>query len=403
MVALFPGAHIIASFGFARPGVRFKLAILNVLAKSPGGRAGFDEVRRGVRVIIASGDQSEQLKRFSEFGDIDIFQSGLVLRDDAGLEITDAGLSLLHSLGSSSESSLEFSSAPAPQPLDDHLSMEERLEAFDLELGMPGDDAQDGDYNHHQLAQDEESRTVTIEAPDPSSKIGAFDLPAGANSKSHRWGRKSFELAGLIAFIAAKQQSIFDIVRRYLAQRAWRASNGKNERLVRNTGGAAFAVLSLVLVIACVVAAIAFGQIQSLKSDVAALRRELLPVKERVTKLEQIEKAKPDLDEAEETQTRADAEKNKSGGEIHPVQSALNLSREEIQLIRDYIKPAPAAGTAAPAINVGDTVVGIMIPLPSQLTEKIPKLLGGKFTTRNGAIIIAKRDSRQADAVLAPN
>jgi hypothetical protein len=44
-----------------------------------------------------------------------------------------------------------------------------------------------------------------------------------------------------------------------------------------------------------------------------------------------------------------------------------------------------------------------MIPLPSQLTDKVPKLVGGKFTTRNGVIIIVKRDSRQADAVLAPN
>ena len=282
--------------------MRFKLAILNVLAKSPGGRATFDEVRRGVRVIIASGDQREQLKRFSEFGDIDIFQSGLVLRDDAGLEITDAGLSLLHSLGSSSEPSLEFSSAPALQPLDDLSDTDERLKTFDLELAMPGNDA-----------QDDERRTIEIETPDPTSKIGAFDLPASTNSKSRDRDRKSFGLASLAAVIAAKQKSILDIARRYLAQRDWHASNGKNERLVRNTGGAAFAVLSLVFVIACVVAAIAFGQIQSLKSDVAALRRELLPVKERVTKLEQIEKEKRDLDEPEETQTRADAEKNKPG------------------------------------------------------------------------------------------
>ena len=44
-----------------------------------------------------------------------------------------------------------------------------------------------------------------------------------------------------------------------------------------------------------------------------------------------------------------------------------------------------------------------MIPLPSPLVDKVPKLLGGKFTIRNGAIIIVKRDSGQADAVLAPN
>ena len=104
------------------------------------------------------------------------------------------------------------------------------------------------------------------------------------------------------------------------------------------------------------------------------------------------------MDEPEETQTRADAEKNKPGGE-----TGLNLSREEIQLIRDYIKPAPTAGAAAPAINVGDTVDGGTIPLPSPLMEKIPKLLGARFTTRNGSIVIVRRDSRQADAVLPPN
>jgi hypothetical protein len=301
--------------------------------------------------------------------------------------ITDAGLSLLHSLGSASEPPLEFSSAPAPQPVDDLSGMDERLKTFDLELAMPGSDA-----------HDDERRTIEIGTSNSAPEIGAVDPPAGARSRSRDRGRRAFGLASLAAVIAAKQQSIFDIARRYLAQRAWHASNGKNERLVRNKGGAAFAVLSLVLVIACVVAAIAFGQIQSLKSDVAALRRELLPVKERVTKLEQIEKEKRDLDEPE-----ADAEKNRLGGEIHPAQSALNLSREEIQLIRDYIKPAPTAGTAAPAINVGDAVDGAMIPLPSPLTEKVPKLAGAKFTTRNGSIIIVRRDSRQADAVLPPN
>jgi hypothetical protein len=56
-----------------------------------------------------------------------------------------------------------------------------------------------------------------------------------------------------------------------------------------------------------------------------------------------------------------------------------------------------------PTINVGDTVVGAMIPLPSQLTDNVPKLVGGKFTTRDGSIIIVKRDSRKADVVLGPN
>jgi hypothetical protein len=380
--------------------VRFKLAILNVLAKCPDGRATMDEVRREVRVIIASGDQTEQLKRFSEFGDIDIFESGLVLRDDAGLQITDDGLSLLHSL--SSEPSLEFSSAPVPQPFENPLSMEERLRTLDLEPRMPGNDAQDGDYdNHRQSAHDKESRKVAIEAPGPMSQIGAVDRSESFDTYIRKRRQKLFlELGRLIAFIAAGKRSIFDRGRRYFAQQTSRASNGRSDRLVRTAGGAAFALLSLALVVACVVAAIAFGQIQSLKSEVAALRRELLPVRERIVKLEQIEKERRDLDQQEEAQNRPDVKKNKPDGEIRTDQTALNLSREEIRLIRDYIKPAPSADTAAPAINVGDPVGGATIPLPSPVTEKIPKLLGGRFTTRNGAIIIIKHDSHQADAVL---
>jgi len=373
------------------------LAILNVLAKCPGGRATLDEVRREVGIIVASEDQTQQLKRFSALGDIDIFQSGLVLRDDAGLQITDAGLSLLHSLEGSGEPSL-ISSTPAPQLSDTPLSTEERLRIFDLERTpdiYPHD-------KYQQSAQDKESRTVAIEAPYVTSQIGAVDRRESTDSKVRQWARRSLDLSNLIAVFAAKKQFILNIGRSYFAQQTTRASNGRSER-IRNIGGAAFALVSLILVIACVLAAIAFGQIQSLKSDIAALRRELLPVRERIARLEQIEKAKREFDQQEEAQNKFGAEKNKAGGEIRSDQTALNLSREEIQLIRDYVKPAPIAGAAAPAINVGDIVTGTMIPLPSQLTEKVPKLLGGKFTIRNSAIIIVKRDSRQADAVLAPN
>ena len=118
---------------------------------------------------------------------------------------------------------------------------------------------------------------------------------------------------------------------------------------------------------------------------------------------ESAEKEKRELDQQEKAQNKPDTEKNQPGGEIRSDQTGLNLSREEIQLIRDYIKSAPIPGATAPAINVGDPVEGAMIPLPSQLTEKVPKLLGAKFTTRNGTIIIARKASRQADAVLAPN
>src|SRR6266404_419505 len=204
-----------------------------------------------------------------------------------------------------------------------------------------------------------------------------------------------FQLASALGFVAEKRRLIASAWGDFFSENI---SNEKTERLAGGVGGAAFAVLSLLVVVTCVGAAIALGQIKSLKSDVSMLHREFFSLKERLAKSEQAEKAKRDLDEQEETQ----AEKNKPGGEIRSDQAALNLSREEIQLVREYIKPAPGADAAAPA-NVGDPVSGAMIPLPSQLTDKIPKLLGGKFTISNGAIIIVKRDSRQADAVLSPN
>ena len=91
----------------------FQLAILNVLAKWPERRIALHDVRREVELIIASGDQAGQLELPSALGDVDIFQSGLVSRNDAGLQITEAGLSLLRSLETSRETSSAVIS-PAP-------------------------------------------------------------------------------------------------------------------------------------------------------------------------------------------------------------------------------------------------------------------------------------------------
>ncbi|MBR1188867.1 hypothetical protein [Bradyrhizobium sp. AUGA SZCCT0160] len=167
-------------------------------------------------------------------------------------------------------------------------------------------------------------------------------------------------------------------------------------------GGAAFAILTVVVVVAGIGAAIAVGQIKSLKSDVAMLQRELLPLRERLGKLEQTEKTRRDAGQQVAAQDEASSEKNKAGGETRSDQAALNLSQEEAQLIKVYIKPTPS-GTAAPAINVGDPIAGATIPLPSAVTEKVPRLSGARFTTRNGAIIISMKNSRRADAVLGPN
>jgi hypothetical protein len=419
---------------------RFKLAILNVLANCPGGRATRDDVRREVEILIASEDQIEPLNDLSALADVDIFQSGLVLQNDAGLQITTAGLSLLHSLESSSGVSPEISTSqalPEFKLIDDLIGTEDRLRIFDLGLRARDHNTRDGNRNpampekgqtaeivpgnatsetgtvdlreetdlripdgvdnaNHDLSPPvEEDRTDAIDAPDRPSHAPAFSR-RGFGAKVREPERNALRPTGLLALIATKKNFITGLWRPQLAQRA---SNPRTEAPVGKTGNAAFALLGLFVVVACVGAAIALGQIKSLKADIAMLQRELLPLRERLGKLEQIEKKKREADQQEEAQSKADTNRPAGGTD----QTALNLSREEVQLIREYIKPAPATATPAPAINVGETVGIATIPLPSQLMEKIPKLLGGRFTTRNGSIIILRRDSRQADVVLPPN
>jgi len=167
------------------------------------------------------------------------------------------------------------------------------------------------------------------------------------------------------------------------------------EKRTRTSGGVA-ALLTLLVLIICAGSVVAIARIKSLESEVAALQREVVPLRERVARAEYLERVKQNAEQQKEAQ-------NKTGPPARADQIALSLTPEEIRLIRDFIKPAPAGGTLAPAINVGDAVSFATIPLPSTLMEKIPKLLGARFTTRNGSIIILKRDSRQADIVLPPN
>ncbi|HVI76648.1 MAG TPA: hypothetical protein VM715_00490, partial [Candidatus Acidoferrum sp.] len=100
----------------------FKLTVLNVLAASAEGRATLAELRRDVPIILADKIETEQLKRFRALGDIDIFQSGLLFRNDTGFEITEAGFALLQSLESPTAAPVLVapnSTSPALKLIDD--------------------------------------------------------------------------------------------------------------------------------------------------------------------------------------------------------------------------------------------------------------------------------------------
>jgi hypothetical protein len=252
--------------------------------------------------------------------------------------------------------------------------------------------------NHPDAADLKPSEPVAIdlvqtglpEAPAFLVRSFGFGLQGAAQRPSRR------SIASTL--IAAKIRRALAIWRGHLERDV---PNTMKERRTGTVGGGVFALLTLLVIILCAGAVASLTQIRSLKSEVASLERELFPLKERLAKIDQAEKMKRDLEQKE---AQSKASQNSTSFSVSRVERiSLSLSREEVQLIRDYIKPAPFTGTAAPAINVGDPITGGTIPLPSSLTEKIPKLVGARFAIRNGAIIIVKKDSRQADAVLGPN
>jgi len=418
--------------------VHFKVAILTVLATRPDGRVTLDELKDEVCALAAEADPSEEIA--SALDEVDIFQSGLVIPEDDGLRITDAGRSALKALAASNEPPLidlpAASASPSLNMIDHLVGTEERLKIFDLELRAADSDAGPGraekarDAEHiENVASADTSPVAAQEADDglvdegmarPAARIGGANLQSRGPEEVVRNRPKRPAPAILVrdfeseasaparappprgrfgSAIAARFQQARSVWQRHLERDA---SSTKPVRRAANFGGGAIALLTLLVLVICAGAVVALTQIRSLKSEVATLQRELSPLRERAARAEFLEKAKQIADQQKDAQNSA-AEKNKAGAAPRPEQAALTLTPEEIRQIRDFIKPAPATGTPAPAINVGDTVSIATLPLPSPLMEKIPKLVGARFTIRNGSIIILRRDSRQADVVLPPN
>jgi hypothetical protein len=367
--------------------VQFKLAILTALATRADGRATVDELNSEVEALTADGDISSALD------DVDIFQSGLVIPDGSWLQITAAGRSALKAI----ETSADLAPiSPYSKLIDDSIGVKERQKIFDLDLH--GDEvATDSDGPESDNAASTHALPM---APLVHADAPAFLVRNGSRSGAIAPGREITWRTRLSKLISIKLQQARATWRRHLEQDTANIKAGT--RQTGNVSGAAIALLSLLVILICAGTVIALTQIRSLKTEVATLHRELSLLKERTARMVE-EKAKQDANQQKEATNKSTVEKSGVGPDGRTDQATLNLTQEEVGLIRDFIKPAPVAGTPAPAINVGDTVDVATIPLPSQLMEKIPKLLGARFTTRNGSIIILKHDSRQADAVLPPS
>jgi len=142
-------------------------------------------------------------------------------------------------------------------------------------------------------------------------------------------------------------------------------------------------------------------QLRNIKGEIRGLKDELTIVRQRVAKAEaKLNAVGPD---ARGSTDRTEARVN--GISNRPDPPPFTLSREEVQVIRDFIKVPPPRRGVTRNINVGDVVSTVgLASLPELVMEKIPKLRGARFTVdRSGAIIIAAPGSNRADLIIDPS
>ena len=284
---------------------------------------------------------------------------------------------------------------PPPQSIDKTADLIPVHETTDLEAPFPGfqeteplEPIGSSDRRVHvdpPAAMSNETSATRVDAET------AVDAPAFLTRKFASGVSGGSPCTSLLSRLTTRMRQGKNIWRRHLQQdHSPKVTSRPGVNLERGL----LALLSLLAIVTAAGVFTALMQARSLKSELAPLQRELLSLRERVARLDQIERTK---------EPKPSDQKIQSWREGRPEDAPLLLSREEIQLIRDYIKPAPIAGFAAAPIGVGDPVSDPTIPIPSPVTEKVPKLLGARFAIKNGAIIIVRKDSRQADAVIGPN
>jgi hypothetical protein len=159
---------------------------------------------------------------------------------------------------------------------------------------------------------------------------------------------------------------------------------------------------TLVAIVSGGLALKALSDVRALRLDVTATHDDLAAARARVAGLEQQLEAAMQKQEQQLVATRQlrDDKAAEKPGE----RPQLRLTQEETQLVRTYIKAPPASNVAATIAVGSDLTKAALLPLPPQITGKVSRLVGGRFTIdRNGAIVIVLRGSRVADAVIAPN
>jgi hypothetical protein len=406
--------------------VHAPFAVLEFLARRPDGYASLDDCLQSTQAERASAT-------LPDFGSLDLVEMGLVVAEDNGLRITEAGRSMLRALEASSDPPSKTAWVEHSQSLkliDGLIGAKMREKIFDLELRSSGDSSEPQLSDHAENVEPEQAQPAPeIHWEDPSEPAQMADEPVdvgrdgsaaeenfsqvhphtpsflareiGTARTAPVW--TALPAPGRPALKTSNLKRLGGILRGHIEHDVPNVKPGDRGNRV---SGLIVSILALLVVIICAGTVIAVTQIRSLTAEIATLEKKLLTVKSQVGSPEQ--QSRKSSSRQDEPAVAPAPDKGRFVAENRtspalPSPQPLVLSPDEMRLIREYIKPAPSAGLATSPIKVGDPVTTGTIPLPSSLMDKLPRLLGGRFTIRNGTIVILRRDSRQADAVIGPN
>jgi hypothetical protein len=172
----------------------------------------------------------------------------------------------------------------------------------------------------------------------------------------------------------------------------------KEVELRRGTSGRvsalAISICFGLLVCSGIVIAALFTQVRDMQADIAFLKLRLAGMDSHLTRLEVTAQQKI-IKEAKIAETPPPPP---------PRRVQINLSNDDIKLIRASIKILPSQPGAQPKVQLGQEVSAIStVPVPGSVVGQIPKLRGARFLVDdNGAIIIIGDGSTRADVVIEP-
>lgn len=124
-------------------------------------------------------------------------------------------------------------------------------------------------------------------------------------------------------------------------------------------------------------------QINNLKTDLAGIKREIAASNGEVAELRKIVRQLGN--------SQANSTSGVSVDKTGSISGAPAIGASDIQLIRQFIKVVPSPSTAQPKFKIGDVFPqSISLPIPKELSDKLPKLRGTRFAIdQNGDIIIS--------------